>query len=82
MRAIEIVLLLLSKSKDVWLDNDTHENLLLNLEKIYAQLLTDASEISNEKLNWCLSTAEARVNGIVSKHLRGAYDRAAFLTAA
>lgn len=45
-------------------------------------MLTDALEISNEKLNWCLSTAEARVNDIVSKQRRGAYDRAALLTAA
>ena len=72
----------LNKSKGVWLYNDTHEDLLLNLEKIYAELLADASEISDEKLNWCLNTAEARVNGIVSKQRRGAYDRAALLTAA
>jgi hypothetical protein len=77
-----LVVQVLSNSKGTWMYDETHGELLSNLEMIYAELLTQTRSIPNEMFDWCLKIAEQRISGIVSNQHRGAYDRAALLTAA
>jgi paraquat-inducible protein B len=72
----------LSKSKETWLYDETHQNLLKNLEDAYEELFSTSHIISNNIIEWCLQAAEERVNGIVSNQHRNAYDKAALLTIA
>ena len=65
-----------------WLSGKSDTDLFLELEKIYMALLSESPPISSTMFDWCLKTAETRIDHIVSNQHRGAYDRAALLTVA
>lgn len=71
----------LSNSNEVH-SNELENQLINNLEKGYQELMSLADPLSDEIISWCVIAAENRISAIVSNQYRGAYERAALLTAA
>ncbi len=73
----------LKMSRDsVWYIEGDRNDISQKLEKIYGSLFEKPCPIDQDMLEWCLRASQKRVEDIVSHQRRGAYDRAALLTAA
>ncbi len=71
----------LSNSNEVYC-NELEQQLIDKLENGYQELMSLADPLSEEIISWCVLAAENRISAIVSNQYRGAYERAALLTAA
>jgi hypothetical protein len=72
----------LNNSNEMYCYDELENQLVGKIERGYQEVMSASNTLSDEIISWCMIAVENRISAIVSNQHRGAYDRAALLTAA